>query len=189
VPSIISAGVYGPGRIYCSPRHGPGRAVRRHRAHRWPNVAPLASSSRHEDPPMTRTLANLTAFNLVGAAVGVHCRLAVIRLRQPGQTRGDSTYLLHVFLGLLSGTTALGVPLSDFHLLPGHGPGGVKEGGDRLQDPRRPIAEADADAEAQDVPGRRCFAMLIAIATTSAGAGPWATKGVAVAGPTRRWRC
>src|SRR5262249_18283103 len=57
---------------------------------------------------MTRILANLSAFNVVAllaAFIVGWLSFAFDSRRNPN----DSTYVLHVFLGLLSGTTALGV--------------------------------------------------------------------------------
>ena len=57
---------------------------------------------------MTRILSNLSAFNLVALLAAFVVGWLSFAFGSRGN-ESDSTYLLHVFLGLLSGTTALGV--------------------------------------------------------------------------------
>lgn len=118
---------------------------------------------------MTRILANLTAFNLlVLLATYVVGWLSFAW----GGYRDDSTWIypLHLFLGLLAGTTALGVHCVIFIYFLGTGRW-VKEVAIAYQIPDDPLPKLTRTLKRQTFPPA-LFAMLIVIAATVAGA--WA---------------
>jgi hypothetical protein len=133
---------------------------------------------------MTRILANLTAFNL----------LVMLATYAVGWTsfawggyRDDSTsiYPLHLFLGLLAGTTALGVHCLIFIYFLGTGRW-VKEVAIAYRIPDDPLPKLTRTLKRQTFPPA-LFAMLIVIGTTVAGA--WAATSTSAHGPeaTRWW--
>jgi hypothetical protein len=125
---------------------------------------------------MTRILANLSAFNVVALLSAFIVGWLSFAFGSRGN-ENDSTYLLHVFLGLLSGTTALGVHCLIFIYFLGTGRW-VKEVAIAYKIPDDPLPKLTRTLKRRTFPPA-LFAMLIAIATTSAGAGvatkawPW----------------
>jgi hypothetical protein len=125
---------------------------------------------------MTRILANLTAFNLVAllAAFVVGWLSFAFGSRHNAD---DPTYILHVYLGLISSTTTLGVHCLIFIYFLGTGRW-VKEVALAYRIPDDPLPKLTRTLKRRTFPPA-LFAMLIAIATTSAGAGvatkewPW----------------
>jgi hypothetical protein len=125
---------------------------------------------------MTRFLIHLTAFNLMAllaAFVVGWVSFAFKSFRNPE----DSTYLLHVFLGFVAATTTLGVHCLIFIYFLGTGRW-VKEVALAYKIPDDPLPKLTRTLKRRTFPPA-LFAMLIAIATTSAGAGtatlgwPW----------------
>jgi hypothetical protein len=132
---------------------------------------------------MTRILSNLSAFNLVtilAAFIVGWLSFAFDSRRNPS----DSTYVLHVFLGLLSGTTALGVHCLIFIYFLGTGRW-VKEVAIAYKIPDDPLPKLTRTLKRRTFPPA-LFAMLIAVATTAAGA--WvATSTTAQAATATKW--
>lgn len=131
---------------------------------------------------MTRILTNLTAFNLLALltafAVGWASFFWKSKLNE-----ADSTYALHVFLGIVASTTTLGVHCLIFIYFLGTGRW-VKEVALAYKIPDEPLPRLTRELKRKAFPAA-LFAMLIVIATTSAGAwvavtatgkGPDATK-------------
>lgn len=125
---------------------------------------------------MTRILINLTAFNLV-ALLAAFVVGWLSFFFQSRANPDDSTYLLHVFLGLVAGTTTLGVHCLIFIYFLGTGRW-VKEVAAAYKIPDDPLPKLTRTLKRRSFPAA-LFAMLITIATTSAGAGvatqawPW----------------
>src|SRR4051812_50120554 len=123
---------------------------------------------------MTRILANLTAFNLLVllAAFVVGWLSFALGSRQDA---ADSTYPLHVFLGLLAGTTALGGHCLIFIYFLGTGRW-VKEVALAYRIPDDPLPKLTRTLKRRTFPPA-LFAMLIVVAATGAGAGVAAGAG------------
>jgi hypothetical protein len=116
---------------------------------------------------MTRILSNLSAFNLVALLAAFVVGWLSFAFGSRGN-ESDSTYLLHVFLGLLSGTTALGVHCLIFIYFLGTGRW-VKEVAIAYKIPDDPLPKLTRTLKRRTFPPA-LFAMLIAVATTAAGA-------------------
>jgi hypothetical protein len=125
---------------------------------------------------MTRILANLTAFNLV-ALLATYIVGWVSLFRGSYLNQDDPTYTLHVFLGIVAGTTTLGVHCLVFIYFLGTGRW-VKEVALAYGIPDAPLPQLTRTLKRRTFPPA-LFAMLIVIATSTAGAGkatlgwPW----------------
>ena len=125
---------------------------------------------------MTRILVNLTALNFTAlAAAFVVGWVSFFR-----KSRGDSedpTYMLHVYLGLIAATTTLGVHSLVFIYFLGTGRW-VKEVAIAYRIPDQPLPKLTRELKRKAFPAA-LFAMLVPIATSSAGGGvatmawPW----------------
>lgn len=117
---------------------------------------------------MTRILVNLTAFNLVAlmAAFGVGWASF---FRESRANADDPTYILHVYLGLLAGTTTLAVHSLVFIYFLGTGRW-VKEVCLAYSIPDDPLPKTTRELKRQAFPAA-LFAMLVPIATSATGAG------------------
>jgi hypothetical protein len=117
---------------------------------------------------MNRILIHLTAFNLVALtatfAVGWLSFFRGSLLRAD-----DNTYLLHVFLGLLAGTTTLGVHCLIFIYFLGTGRW-VKEVALAYRMPDDPLPKTTRELKRKAFPPALA-AMLVVIAASAAGAG------------------
>ncbi len=126
---------------------------------------------------MTRILSHLTAFNLV-ALLAAFLVGWLSFFRSSLHTEGDPTYTLHVLLGLVAGTTTLGVHCLVFIYFLGTGRW-VKEVALAYGIPDDPLPRLTRTLKRRTFPPA-LFAMLTAIATSTAGAGrqtldwPWA---------------
>ena len=133
---------------------------------------------------MTRILAHLSAFNvLVLLTTFVVGWLSFAFGSRANQA--DSTYPLHVFLGLLAGTTSLGVHCFIFIYFLGTGRW-VKEVAIAYRIPDDPLPKLTRTLKRKTFPPA-LFAMLIVIATTMVGA--WVATSTTARGPdaTRWW--
>lgn len=125
---------------------------------------------------MTRILANLTAFNLLALLTTFVVGWVSFALKSR-ENPDDSTYLLHVFFGLLSSTTTLGVHCLIFIYFLGTGRW-VKEVALAYKIPDDPLPKLTRTLKRRTFPPA-LFAMLIVVATSAAGAGadtrvwPW----------------
>jgi hypothetical protein len=118
---------------------------------------------------MTRILANLSAFNVVALlAAFVVGWTSFLTGGRFNTDPNDVRYQLHVFLGLLSGTTALGVHCLIFIYFLGTGRW-VKEVAIAYKIPDDPLPKLTRTLKRRTFPPA-LFAMLIAVATTAAGA-------------------
>jgi hypothetical protein len=134
---------------------------------------------------MTRILTHLTAFNLL-ALLAAFVVGWVSFFRGSRHVEEDPTFLLHVFLGIVAGTTTLGVHCLIFIYFLGTGRW-VKEVALAYRIPDDPYPKLTRTLKRRTFPPA-LFAMLVAIATTSVGAGvqtkdwPWLIHaGLAVA--------
>jgi hypothetical protein len=122
---------------------------------------------------MTRILTNLTAFNLV--ALLATFVVGWVSFFKGG--RDDTIHNLHIYLGLVSGTTALGVHCLIFIYFLGTGRW-VKEVALAYKIPDDPLPKLTRTLKRRSFPPA-LFAMLIVVATSAAGAGadtkawPW----------------
>jgi hypothetical protein len=129
---------------------------------------------------MTRILANLTALNLL-ALLAAFVAGAVSFARGSREIADDPTYSLHVFLGLVAGTTTLGVHCLVFIYFLGTGRW-VKEVALAYRLPDDPLPRLTRTLKRRAFPPA-LFAMLVTIATSAAGAGvatrawPWPIHG------------
>jgi hypothetical protein len=125
---------------------------------------------------MTRILANLSAFNFL-ALLATFAVGWVSFLRGSRAAPDDPTYSLHVFLGLVSGTTTLGVHCLIFIYFLGTGRW-VKEVALAYRIPDDPLPRLTRTLKRRTFPPA-LFAMLVTIATSAAGGGvatqhwPW----------------
>jgi hypothetical protein len=125
---------------------------------------------------MSRILVNLTALNFVALAAAFAAGW-VSFFRGSRGNADDPTYLLHVFLGLVAATTALGVHSLVFIYFLGTGRW-VKEVAIAYRIPDDPLPKLTRDLKRRAFPPA-LFAMLVPIATSAAGAGvatlswPW----------------
>ena len=125
---------------------------------------------------MTRILANLTAFNLL-ALLATFVAGWVSFYRGGRGIADDPTYGLHVFLGIVSGTTTLAIHCLVFIYFLGTGRW-VKEVGIAYGIPDDPLPRLTRTLKRRAFPAA-LFAMLVTIATSAAGAGaatrawPW----------------
>jgi hypothetical protein len=125
---------------------------------------------------LTRILARLSAFNLL-VLLTTFTVGWVSFARGSRFDRDDPTYILHVYLGLLSGITALGVHCLVFIYFLGTGRW-VKEVALAYRLPDDPLPKLTRDLKRRTFPPA-LLAMLVPIAASAAGAGvatqswPW----------------
>jgi hypothetical protein len=125
---------------------------------------------------MTRILSNLTAFNLVALAAAFAAGWLSF-FRGSRADPDDPTFLLHVYLGLISASTTLGVHCLVFIYFLGTGRW-VKEVALAYRLPDDPLPKLTRDLKRKAFPPALA-AMLVPIATAAAGAGvqtlhwPW----------------
>jgi hypothetical protein len=125
---------------------------------------------------MTRILANLTAFNLM-ALLAAFVVGWVSFSRGSRLAEDDPTYSLHVFMGIVAGTTTLAVHCLIFIYFLGTGRW-VKEVALAYRIPDDPLPKLTRTLKRKTFPPA-LFAMLVTIATSAAGAGvatrswPW----------------
>jgi hypothetical protein len=127
-------------------------------------------------PIMTRILANLTALNLV-ALVAAFTIGWLSFFRGSRANPDDPTFILHVYLGLISASTTLGVHCLVFIYFLGTGRW-VKEVAIAYRIPDDPLPKLTRELKRKAFPAALA-AMLVPIATSAAGAGvatlqwPW----------------
>jgi hypothetical protein len=117
---------------------------------------------------MTRILARLAAFTLV-VLTGTFVVGWISFLRGSRSNPDDPTYILHVYLGLLSGITTLGVHCLVFIYFLGTGRW-VKEVGLAYRLPDDPLPKQTRELKRKTFPAALA-AMLVPIAASAAGAG------------------
>src|SRR4051794_39535003 len=116
---------------------------------------------------MTRILTHLTAFNLL-ALLATYVVGWLSFAFQSKMNQADSTYTLHVFLGIVASTTTLGVHCLIFIYFLGTGRW-VKEVAEAYKIPDDPLPKLTRELKRKAFPPA-LFAMLVPIATAAAGA-------------------
>src|SRR6476619_4575052 len=116
---------------------------------------------------MTRILASLTAFNVL-VLTTTFCVGWLSFFRDSRVNEQDPTYMLHVYLGLLSGVTTLGVHCLIFIYFLGTGRW-VKEVALAYRIPDDPLPKLTRTLKRRTFPPA-LFAMLIGVTATAAGA-------------------
>jgi hypothetical protein len=125
---------------------------------------------------MTRILANLSAFNFL-ALLAAFVVGWLSFFQGSREDPDDPTFLLHIYLGLIAGTTTLGVHCLVFIYFLGTGRW-VKEVAAAYRLPDDPLPKLTRELKRKAFPAA-LFAMLVPIAASAAGAGvatlrwPW----------------